>query len=110
MGHIHYPAIRSGSYSVPMSGLLNQEYNEVDASQWMQGFGNADIYNGESFITVTSIINGRCLINGKTYYPRDCSSWNVPNHKLRIDIEFDEPAEMKVPKNLKQQLLSKDNQ
>lgn len=101
MGHIHYPAIRSGSYSVPMSGLLNQEYNEVDASQWMQGFGNADIYDGESFITVTSIINGRCLINGKTYYPRDCSSWNVPNHKLRIDIEFDEPAEMKVPKKSK---------
>jgi predicted phosphodiesterase len=88
MGHVHYPAVRSGGYSVPMSGLLNQDYNEVDASQWMQGFGYADIYDGQSFITVISIMDGHCLVNGRLYYPRDCSSWDVPNHKLRIDIEF----------------------
>jgi len=72
MGNIHYPAIRSGCYSVPMSGLLNQEYNEADASQWM-----------------LVVLNEHTMINGEQYYPRDCTSWKVPPHRLSISIHFD---------------------
>jgi hypothetical protein len=88
MGNIHYPAIRSGCYSVPMTGLLDQQYNEVDASQWMQGFGYADVFDGQVFISIVTIMNGKCVINGKTYAPRNLSSWEVPKYKLRIEIEF----------------------
>lgn len=88
MGNIHYPAIRSGCYSVPMTGKLDQQYNEVDASQWMQGFGYADVFDGQAFITVVTIMNNQCVINGKTYTPGDVSSWNVPKHKIRIDINY----------------------
>ena len=77
MGNIHYPAIRSGCYSVPMSGKLNQQYNEVDASQWMQGFGYANVFEGVSFVTIVTVMNGQCIIAGKKYVPRNCKSWHA---------------------------------
>lgn len=91
MGNIHYPAIRSGCYSVPMTGLLDQEYNEAEASQWMQGFGYADVFEDQCFVTIVTVMYGSCTVAGNTYTPRDCSSWKVPPFKLTIGIRFEEP-------------------
>lgn len=93
MGNIHYPAIRSGCYSMPMSGQLDQQYNEVDASQWMQGFGYANVFDGLSFITIVTVMSGRCVIAGKKYVPRDCKSWHVvPKYVVKIGIDYLEEA------------------
>ena len=95
IGNIHYPAIRSGCYSVPMSGLLDQEYNEVDASQWMQGFGYADLFEDKCFVTIITEINNKCAVGGKIYQPRgDCLDWKIPPYHLKIDIQFNDPSEL----------------
>lgn len=90
MGNIHYPAIRAGAYSVPMSGMLDQKYNEKDASQWMQGFGYADVFDGVCFVSLVVIMGGQCIVGGKRYIPRDCSSWETPRYRVSLDIEFED--------------------
>ena len=92
MGNIHYPAIRGGCYSIPMTGLLDQNYNEADASQWMQGFCYADVFDGQCFVSIVTIMGGQCVVGGETYVPRDCSSWSIPSYKLRLDFEFEGPV------------------
>jgi hypothetical protein len=94
MGNIHYPCIRSGCYSVPMTGQLDQYYNEVDASQWMQGFGYANVFENECFVSLVMIMQNQCILAGKTYSPRDCSSWAVPNWKMNLNSEFDRQSEV----------------
>ena len=94
MGNIHYPAIRSGCYSVPMSGKLDQEYNEVEASQWMQGFGYANLFENCSFITIVTVMDGQCTVAGRTYAPRDCSSWmTLPTYEVSIGVKHQLPPE-----------------
>lgn len=112
MGNIHYPAIRSGCYSIPMSGLLNQKYNETDASQWMQGFGYADVFDGKCFISIVVMTGGQCMVDGKQYLPSDCYSWETPQYKIRLDVEFDScdtqrVAVCPVPSSRKKQCASR---
>ena len=91
MGNIHYPAIRSGCYSVPMSGKLDQQYNEVEASQWMQGFGYANVFDGQCFVTIVTVMDGQCLVAGNRYAPRNCSSWSeVPPYVVHIGVTHTE--------------------
>ena len=93
MGNIHYPAIRAGCYSVPMSGLLDQKYNEADASQWMQGFAYADVFDGVCFVSIVVIMGGQCVVNGKKYVARDVTSWETPKYKASLEFEFEgQPA------------------
>ena len=89
IGNVHYPALRAGCYAVPMSGLLDQKYNEVDASQWMQGFAYADEYDGHCFVSLVVITGGQCIVGGKRYAARDCSSWETPPYKVSLRIDFD---------------------
>jgi len=88
MGNIHYSCIRSGCYSVGMSGRLNQDYNEVDASQWVHGFGYANVFDGKCFVTLITIIDNKFRINGKNYVPKTPELWNVPDYKANLAIEF----------------------
>ena len=90
MGNIHYSCIRAGCYSVGMSGKLNQDYNEVDASQWVHGFGYANVFDGQCFVTIITIINNKFRTNGKNYVPKTPEVWNPPKYHANLSIEFAE--------------------
>jgi len=85
IGHIHYPAIRSGCYSIGLTGRLDQEYNEPAASNWMHGFGLCNQFKGKSFPTTIAIAFNKCVINGKTYEPIDPNSWSVSKYEVGLD-------------------------
>lgn len=88
VGHIHYPAIRFGSYSVGLCGKLDQTYNEPSASAWIHGFGLCNQYRGLSFPTTVAIIDNRCIINGKKYSPKNPESWNVKKYSVKLVYEM----------------------
>lgn len=88
IGHIHRPEIRLGCYSVGLTGCLDQEYNEPDASNWIHGFGLCNQYLGKSWPTTVTIIDNTCAINGKTYRPKNPKSWETPPYKAKIHYEF----------------------
>ena len=88
IGHIHYPAIRFGCYSIGLSGQMNQGYNEEKASAWMHGFGLCNHYDKQSWLTTVGIVNNKCLINGKTYKPTSkYHKWKSTNYSAKIVYE-----------------------
>jgi len=89
IGHIHRPEIRFGCYSIGLSGELDQEYNEPEASNWIHGFGLCNQFKGQSWLTSIAIDNNHCVINNKTYKPSDISSWKIPKYKAKLVYEFD---------------------
>jgi len=99
IGHIHYPSIRFGCYAVGFSGLMDQGYNEPEASAWIHGLGMCNQYNGKSWPTTIAIFNYKLILNGKTYEPVDPDSWNLGEFKARIeyDIEATDYLESKKP-------------
>ena len=88
IGHIHRPEVRLGCYSVGLSGQLDQEYNEPDASNWLHGFGLCNQYCGQSWMTTIAIVDNSCIISGKTYVPSNPDSWTLPKYKARIKYDF----------------------
>ena len=88
IGHIHKPEIRFGCYSIGLSGQMDQNYNEPDASNWLHGFGMCNQFNGVSFPTSIAIIKNTCVINKKTYVPSDVESWEKTSYKAKIVYEF----------------------
>ena len=88
LGHVHYPSIRFGSYSVGLSGKLDQEYNEPTASTWIHGFGLCNQYKGFSWPTTIAISNACCIINRKRYTPKNPASWVAPKFKARMTYSF----------------------
>ena len=84
VGHIHYPGIRFGCFSLGLTGELDQDYNEPQASQWMHGFGFDNQYKGHSFLTTIAIVENACVLNGKTYIPKKPSIWKVK----KFDVEL----------------------
>jgi hypothetical protein len=88
MGNIHYPAIRSGCYSIGMSGMMDQGYNETEASQWMHGFGYCNIFEGKAFISLVNIRNYRCSVMGRVFQPKNPENWNLPPFKASIGFSF----------------------
>jgi hypothetical protein len=89
MGNIHYPSIRNGCYSVGFSGLMDQGYNEPEASQWMPGMGYCNIYQDKCFISLVNINDDKCIAGGKVYRPGDVSSWTPKSFKSHIHFDFD---------------------
>ena len=84
IGHIHYPAIRFGCYSVGFTGLMDQEYNEPNASRWMHGIGLNNEFEKKSFETTIAIINSKCLLGGKVFAPKNPKSWDVKSYKAKL--------------------------
>lgn len=84
IGHIHYPSIRFGCYSVGLTGELDQDYNEPSASQWMHGIGLCNHYKGQSFMTTIAIVNNKCVINRKTYTPQRPEAWKMKGFKAEL--------------------------
>ena len=90
IGHIHKPEIRMGGYSIGLTGLLDQEYNEPDASSWAHGFGTCSIYKGVSFSSSYIIRNNSVYFGSKLYSPKNPKDWNLDNYsfKPRFTFEF----------------------
>jgi hypothetical protein len=88
LGHIHRPEIRFGTFSIGLSGLLNQDYNESESSNWMHGFGTCNQFMGHSFLTTVAIDNYKCTIGNKTYCPINIDSWKMHQYKARLTYEF----------------------
>ena len=88
IGHIHYPAIRFGCYSVGFAGQMDQGYNEPNASAWLHGFGMCNQYKGMSWPTTVAIFNNKVIIKGKTYSPKDPDSWNITGFKAKMVYEL----------------------
>jgi hypothetical protein len=89
IGHIHYPSIRFGCYSVGFAGLMDQGYNEPNASAWIHGLGLCNQYKGKSWPTTVAIFNKKFIVNGKTYVAQDPDSWNISNFKAKMVYEID---------------------
>jgi hypothetical protein len=90
MGHVHYTAIRFGCYSLGLTGLLDQEYNEVNGSNWVHGFGTCNIYKGVSFISNYSIVNDKTHVNNNKYTVGDNRDWVTPSYKFSVNFDFDD--------------------
>jgi hypothetical protein len=87
IGHIHSPSIRFGCYSIGLTGELDQEYNETNASNWLHGFGLCNQYKGKSWMTTISICNNSCIMNKKNYKPKNPESWNMTDYKASISFD-----------------------
>jgi hypothetical protein len=88
MGNFHYPAIRFGCYSVGLTGQLDQEYNEADASQWLHGFAFCNIFEDQAFLSLVNIKSDKCILNGKTFRPKKPSNWDLPDFDACISFRF----------------------
>jgi len=87
IGHMHYPAIRFGSYSIGLSGKLDQVYNEPSASTWIHGFGMCNHYKKHSYPTTIAIVDNTCIINNKCYKPINPKSWKLNKYRARLVYE-----------------------
>jgi hypothetical protein len=88
IGHIHYPCLRFGCYSIGLSGQLDQDYNEPEASNWLHGFGLCNQYKGKSWSTTVAVVKNKCVIGGKTYKPKNIKSWKMLSYKAKVGYEF----------------------
>lgn len=84
IGHIHYPSIRFGAYSIGFAGNMDQGYNEPNSSSWIHGFGMCNQYQNISFPTSIAIINNQCSINKKNYHPKNQDKWNIKEYNVRL--------------------------
>lgn len=84
VGHVHYPSIRFGSYSIGLSGKLDQDYNEPTASAWIHGFGMCNQFEGESWLTTIPIVNYKCNLNRKDYSPKNPKNWDIDKYKVSL--------------------------
>ena len=99
MGHCHYPSHRFDCYTIGLSGKLDLQYNETNASKWVHSIALVNTFENVSFITNVCIINNKTRINGKMYVPIKPDNWMVPEYKAKLSFEF-----FGVPKNVRPKL------
>ena len=88
MGHCHYPSCRSDCYTVGLSGKMDLQYNETNASKWMHSIILINSFEDKAFITNVCISNNKTLINNKSYVPISPEKWDIPSFKAKIVYEF----------------------
>lgn len=88
MGHVHYPAKRFNGYSIGLTGQLDQDYNEVNASNWVHGFGMVNQYKGVNFIFPVSILNHKLLLNDTLYEPEEDDFWDIGEFSAKIEFKY----------------------
>jgi hypothetical protein len=88
IGHLHSPTIRNGCYMVGLSGNMDQEYNEPEASSWMHGFGYVNIFEDKAFVSLVNIRDHMTWINGHYYVAKDENSWLLPDYEANIEFSF----------------------
>lgn len=90
LGHIHYPACRFNCYSVGLSGKMDHEYNEPNASNWTHSFLLCNQYEGESFISPIIISDYNVLINDKKYSSKNSDFSSFSNKQIKIVYTFED--------------------
>lgn len=88
VGHLHYTGIRAGCYMIGLSGDYNQQYNEVNATNWLMGVGICNQYKGESFLNTIPMINNKIRLNNKTYSPSETDFWKMPEAKIEMKFLY----------------------
>jgi len=88
MGHTHSPACRNDCYTTGLSGKLNLEYNEVNASRWQHGFALSNSFEDVAFICNIIITNNKTLLNKKCYKPINPNNWIVPKFRAKLEYKF----------------------
>jgi len=86
-GHTHAPSCRRGCYAVGLLGLMDQEYNEPEASAWIHGFGTVAYYGGEVFMCTVPILDYSLRFLGRTFKPKNVKKWMPPEFVARIVYE-----------------------
>jgi len=85
-GHRHNPSVRMGSYHIGLLGLLDQEYNEAEASSWMVGFGVVAHYDGLIFTSVITVVNYATFMNGDVIScDDDHDEWILPRFGSKVN-------------------------
>tara|TARA_R110000824_G_scaffold8450_2_gene38451 strand:+ start:8811 stop:10865 length:2055 start_codon:yes stop_codon:yes gene_type:complete len=82
-GHVHYPGLRFGAVSAGLMALLDQGYNEKNASRWLHGFVECNQYKGISFMSTIAISDYKCILD-KVYTPDKPEEWELSNYKAKI--------------------------
>jgi hypothetical protein len=90
MGHCHYPSCRFDCYTVGLTGKLDLEYNETNASKWVHSCGTCNTFEDVAFITNILIIDNKAKIAGKTYRPTNKRSWKIPEFTAKVQFDFSE--------------------
>ena len=67
MGHCHYASCRFDCYTVSMSGKLDLDYNETNASKWTQGCAICNSFEDVAFISNIIFTVNTVQICNKTY-------------------------------------------
>jgi hypothetical protein len=88
MGHCHYPSSRFDCHTVGLSGKMDLDYNETNASKWVHGCLLVREYEQRSFISHVLIIDNKTFINNKLYECQNENEWKVPQVKAHITFEF----------------------
>jgi len=89
MGHCHYPSCRGDCYTVGLTGLLDLDYNEINASKWIHSAAYANSFEDTVFISNICIINNKCVVNEKTYVTKHPEQWEIPEFKAQIHFNFE---------------------
>lgn len=90
-GHRHRPEIREGAYCIGLMGKMDQEYNEVEASNWIHGYGIVSTFEGEAFMSTVPIIDYKTFYDGKWITPREnLEMWNPQVLNAEVDYTFAE--------------------
>ena len=96
VGHLHTPTIRCGCYMVGMSGIMDQDYNEPEASSWMHGFGYINVFDSIAFVSLVNIRDHKTWINGKYYVAKNEDLWLLPAYKAEISFQFSQKSSVGV--------------
>ena len=88
IGHVHFPSIRSGCYSIGLAGKLDQKYNEPTTSRWMHGFGIGTTLGNITWLATIPIINNRLFLDGKIYKPVNADKWTMKKYNAEMTYSF----------------------
>ena len=89
MGHIHYPSCRFGCYSVGLSGVLDHDYNEPNASNWTHSFILCNQYKGENFISPIIISDYNVILGDTRYISMDSDFSSHSRRSVKLIYTFD---------------------
>ena len=89
-GHSHYAASRKDCHCIGLLGKKDLDYNETNASRWINSIGLANTFEDECFISNVCIIDYKCIMNKKIYTPQNFRNWDVPYFQAKIQYLFNE--------------------
>jgi hypothetical protein len=88
MGHVHFPSIRSGCYTIGLAGKLDQEYNEPTTSRWMHGFGISTTMGKVTWMATIPIMDEKLYMEDKLFKPTSPEKWTMKKYKAEVTYSF----------------------